>query len=285
MQNKHIAIIGPTGIGKSQYSYKLQDRFKSEIISVDAYQIYKGFDIGTAKVSQHLLKSIPHHFINEKQAEEHYSAAEFCEACESLLHNTKSHYILVGGTAFYMYAFLHKYAFSQEAKTNQELRAHLNQRYESEGFETLMEELKSLSYQTALNVPKNNKHRLVRSLETVLLTGKAPSLEKTSLVRSDIHLIGLTTSRNTLYNNINKRVIDMINQGFIEEVNTLKRLYPINAPAFKAIGYLDIVDYLSGRISKEDMILSIQKKTRNLAKRQLTWLRKFKNVEWITLDD
>ena len=111
MQNKNIAIIGPTGIGKSEYSYTLQDRFKSEIISVDAYQIYKGFDIGTAKVSKTLLQSIPHHFIDEKCPTENYSVADFCSACQTLLNRKQNHYILVGGTAFYMYAFLHSYSF------------------------------------------------------------------------------------------------------------------------------------------------------------------------------
>ena len=279
----HLAIIGPTGIGKSDLALMLAQESPQafEIISADAYQVYRGFDIGTGKVSPKTLQAIPHHFINCLEPQERYSVAEFCKNTQALLDQQNKAYIIAGGTAFYSYALLHQYPFDDE-KTDLSLQKKLEDRFEEEGGTLLLEELREKDPDSAKRIPATHKHALIRALILSTSHKKASQRrQKSQKPRPDIKVIGLEVPRDILYKRINKRVETLIEAGWIEEVRALIEHIPEDAPAFKAIGYRDVLDYIYGTISKESLIERIQQKTRQFAKRQLTWYRKFQDVYWM----
>ena len=279
----HVAIIGPTGIGKSDLALILAQESPQafEIISADAYQVYRGFDIGTGKVSSETLQSIPHHFINFLEPQERYSVAMFCKNTQRLLDQQNKHYIIAGGTAFYSYALLHQYPFDDE-KTDLKLQKKLEKRFEEEGGSLLLEELREKDPDSAKRIPATHKHALIRALLLSTSPKKASQRrQKSQTPRPDIKVIGLRAPRDIVYKRINKRVETLIKAGWVEEVRALIEYIPEDAPAFKAIGYRDVLDYIYGTISKKSLIERIQQKTRQFAKRQLTWYRKFQNVYWM----
>jgi tRNA dimethylallyltransferase len=280
-----LIIIGPTAIGKSALAIEKAQDLGAEIISADAFQVYKYMDIGTAKVSKDIRNQIPHHLIDIKEPQENYSVAEFMNLTKNIINDLRAKnkpIIICGGTIFYIYAFLYNYQFNKE-KSDPEYRQKLEKTAKEYNSEYLWNKLNKIDPKAANNIHPNNTKKIIRQLEIYYQYNKLPSKIriKSKKPRADVSIIGLKTEREKLYTLINKRVDLMIEQGLIEEVRHLLNKYPDNSQAFEAVGYKETIQYLKGSITKEEMIELIKQKSRNFAKRQLTWLKNFENVKWI----
>jgi tRNA dimethylallyltransferase len=285
MEKDITLIIGPTAIGKSALAIAQARKTDAEIISADAFQVYRGMDIGTAKVTKAIRAEITHHLIDIKDPNQDYSVAEFLNLTAQIIQNLrkkKKPIIICGGTGFYMNAFINGFDLPEMDK-NPELRACLTKKMALVGTAPLWEELNKIDPKTASLINKNDPKRIIRALEIYTQTKTLPSLlRKQALApRKDIKIIGLTAPREIIYDNINKRVDQMYQTGLLEEVKSLWQKYGDSQKAFEAIGYKETILCLKGSITKPEMLELVKKKTRNFAKRQLTWYRRFKNVEWI----
>ena len=283
---KNITVIlGPTGIGKSKYAIDLAQQSGAEIISADAFQVYKEFDVGTAKVSLAEQQLVPHHLIDTLTPTTPYSVVQFQQEALSLvqtLTEQKKPIIICGGTAYYLMSFLYNYDFSQSPKSDPIVRAKLEDRLLIEGKDLLLCELKQIDPVLYEKIDQGNPRRLIRALEIFELTGKPPSSFKIEgPLRQDCTIIGLTTDRDTVYDKINTRVDKMIQNGLIEEVSYLLTKFPKTAPAFQALGYKQCIEFLEGKCDKDNTIDQIKTLTRRFAKRQLTWFKRIENVKWI----
>lgn len=276
-------ILGPTGIGKSAYAVDLAQKTGAEIISADAYQVYQHFDIGTGKVTSDEMAGIPHHLIDIIEPTHPYDVVQFQSQTNQIIQNKPDTPIIIcGGTAYYLMAFLYNYDFSKSPESDPKIRDMLEERLNNDGKETLLEELKQIDPAMFQKIDADNPRRLIRALEIYHLTGQPPSSFKIEgPLRTDCHIIGLTTERDKIYDKINRRVDHMIELGLIEEVEELLNQYPQDAPAFQALGYKQCIDYLQGTCDKDSMIDQIKTLTRRFAKRQLTWFKRLENVNWI----
>jgi tRNA dimethylallyltransferase len=280
---KIIAVIGPTGIGKSDFALDLARKNNAEIISADAFQVYRYMDIGTAKVSLSVRQEIPHYLIDIKDPDEAYSVAEFLSLVRQKIVDIqarKKSVIICGGTAFYLRAFLYNYQFVQEG-VDAGLRAGILAEIQEIGNAAAWEKLHKLDPAAAKIIEPQNTKRLIRAFEIYEQTKQLPSemRKKAEQPRTDTQIIELTAPRELIYDRINQRVDRMICDGLIEEVeNLLKMGYNPQLLAFQALGYKETIQYLNGTMTKLDMIEYIKQKTRNFAKRQLTWYKRFENV-------
>tara|TARA_A100001015_G_scaffold96156_1_gene106883 strand:+ start:2258 stop:3121 length:864 start_codon:yes stop_codon:yes gene_type:complete len=278
-------IIGPTGIGKSSYAIKLAQELNAEIISADAYQVYKGMDIGTAKISKEEQKIVPHHLIDIRNPDEAYNVTDFLNYTKEIIKNTKKHIIICGGNGLFARAFLYNYAFPN-APSNPKIRKKLENQYGTGGKQSLWNLLNSIDPISASKIHPNNRHHLLRALEIFEITKKPASHIKhqSTHPRNDTKIIGLTTDKNRVINRIHTRVDSMIKQGLIEEVSKLKKEdYTQNLPALKCIGYKECFDYLNNSITLEEMIDLIKVHTQQFSKQQMTWFKKIQNVTWKTI--
>ena len=275
-------VIGPTGIGKSDYAISLAKQTGAQIISADAYQVYRGMDIGTAKVSAELQRSVTHHLIDILDPNEPYSVHEFLSRTNTLIQSASSPYIICGGTGLYTHALLHD--FSLAAPSNPRLRAELTDMYTIDNGATLHAQLTQRDPQSATTIHPNNKHRLIRALEIAMITNEKPSeLKQRRTQRTDIAIIGLTSSRDTIRDRIDTRVDAMMAQGFRDEVRQLCKRYPTIPPALHAIGYKQLSDHLIQNTPLDEAVEQIKIKTKQFAKRQLTWYRRLNHVKWIDI--
>ena len=258
-----IAVVGPTGVGKTKLSIELAKKYKGIIISVDATQIYKGLDIGSAKVTEEEKQGIKHYLLDIKNPGEDYSVADFQKDARKIIADNKDkNIILVGGTGLYLKALLYDYHF-QEFK---------NVDYSKFSNEELLAMCREIDPNVDIHV--NNRIRLENYLKR---EGKC---EKSSELLYDVKFIGLTTDRNILYDKINKRVDEMFELGLVDEVKDLYKKYPNSKILKRAIGYKEIIAYLNKEISLEDAIDLIKKNSRHYAKRQYTWFNNQMPVKW-----
>ncbi len=281
---KVLAIVGPTGTGKSELAIYLAKKFSGEIINCDAFQVYKYLDIGTAKPSLEERKKVPHHLFDVFEPCEESNAAQFSKLAEKVIEevlNRKNLPILVGGTGLYL-RFI-EYGFF-ELKIPETLKREVREKVKKNP-EEAYRELEKLDPEYAKKIGPKDWVRIGRALEVIYATGKPfsyfhkiYSFEKNP--RYSILKIGLILPRKVLYERINQRVYQMISQGWIREVKELIEKYPIDCPAFKAIGYRYLALYLKGKLSLEDAIYLIQRDTRRYAKRQITWFKKEKGIHW-----
>ena len=287
---KIIAIVGPTGVGKSELAIFLGEKLSGEIINFDSLQFYKELNIGTAKPGEEERKRIPHHLYDLLELNEEFNAAKFVEIADNLIKEIWERGkipILVGGTGLYLRAF--EYGLFP-IEVPKEIRENLRKRVDQD-LSSLYEELKRLDPEYAQKISPKDKVRITRALEVIYTTGKPISYfhkENPFFVkkRYNIIKIGLNLPRKELYKKINLRVIKMIEKGWIEEVkNLLEKGYSIELKPFKAIGYKYIIYYLQGRLSLEKAIELIQRDTRHYAKRQLTWFKKEPDVYWFSPDE
>jgi len=287
---KIIAIVGPTGVGKSELAIFLGEKLSGEIINFDSLQFYKELNIGTAKPGEEERKRIPHHLYDLLELNEEFNAAKFVEIADNLIKEIWERGkipILVGGTGLYLRAF--EYGLFP-IEVPKEIRENLRKRVDQD-LSSLYEELKRLDPEYAQKISPKDKVRITRALEVIYTTGKPISYfhkENPFFVkkRYNIIKIGLNLPRKELYKKINLRVIKMIEKGWIEEVkNLLEKGYSIELKPFKAIGYKYIIYYLQGRLSLEKAIELIQRDTRRYAKRQLTWFKKDPDVYWFSSDE
>ncbi|QQT90926.1 tRNA (adenosine(37)-N6)-dimethylallyltransferase MiaA [Peptoniphilus harei] len=277
-----LIITGPTGIGKTEISLKLANKYKGEIISSDSMQIYKKLDIGTAKVD--LDKTdIPHHMVDILEAHENFSVADFKFKAKEIISDINRRGglpILVGGTGLYINSIVYNLDFT-ETKADYEYREELRKILEEKGSEFLYNKLFNLNKDMAAKIHPNNGQRIIRALE-ILKSGN----EKENNFRQEnedynLIFIGLNMDRERLYEIINSRVDKMIELGLVDEVRSLlDKGLDKNSQSLKAIGYKEVISYLEGEIEYSEMIDLIKKNSRHYAKRQLTWFRRDGRIKW-----
>jgi tRNA dimethylallyltransferase len=284
-----VFIVGPTAVGKSKVAYYLAKRINFEIISCDSMQVYREMDIGTSKPSTKLTGEIPHHLIDQIKPNEEFNVAKFKDKVLILiqkLHQKQKIPLLVGGSGLYMQVLLDGLF---EEKKDKRIREKLKRQVNSEGINSLYEKLKEVDPETAGNVHPNNKRRIIRALEVYYNLGLPISIAKKRTKgiyeKYNVHLFGLMRPRQDLYKRINQRVDKMIKEGLIEEVKTVKEKYNLSKTAKEAIGYKEIIAYLEGKYSLEEAIRIIKRNTRHLAKKQLTWFRREKRIQWVHIKE
>jgi len=285
---KVIVIAGPTASGKTSLSIDLAKKIDGEIVSSDSMQIYKDMTIGTAKPTIQEMDGIPHYLLDFVSPDTRYSVADFKKdaecAIDSILKKGKVP-IIVGGTGLYIDTLIYGVEYP-EIEFDEEYRNQLMEIAKSnEGLEKLYYEAEKIDPQAIQKISQNDKKRITRILELYKATGKTKTeLEKISRangVKYDYRVFAINMDREKLYERINLRVDIMIEQGLIEEVENLVKKYENFPTAMQGLGYKEVVEFLDGKISKEEMIDKIKQETRRYAKRQLTWFRKNKNIVWI----
>lgn len=291
MKEKLLIILGPTAVGKTDLSIDIALRFNGEIISGDSMQVYKGMDIGTAKIKPEEMKGIPHYFIDLFSPDHFFSVAEFQEMASgkiSEINRRGNLAIIAGGTGLYIKSVIQQYKFP-EAASDETYRHELKEWAEKQGNEALHRKLAAIDPVTADRLHINDLKRVIRALEVYQTTGKPLSrhLEEQNLhIPYDLLMIGLTMDRLRLYERINRRVDLMIEKGLIEEVSELlTQGYDERFTSMQGIGYKEIIKYLRGEISLEDAIEWIKQGTRKFAKRQLSLFRSLPDVYWFDMAD
>lgn len=286
-----ILIVGPTGVGKTKLSLILANKLKSEIISADSMQIYKGMDIGTAKVCREIQKNIRHYLIDIVNPDEEYNVSNFqidaFKIIDKLLYENKSP-IIVGGTGLYINSLVYKLKFGED-KPDEEYRNMLWDLYESEGSKPILDLLKSTDPDSLKTIDENNIKRLIRAIEYCHTTGQKYS-EKNDNFREEnkdykFHIYCLHEERSKLYDRINHRVDEMIGEGLIDEVRYLITNYDKNSIAFKGIGYKEVIDYLDNKVDYDEMLRLLKRNSRRLAKRQYTWFKRDNRINWINIGE
>ena len=289
-REKLVAIVGPTATGKTELSLELAEQFHGEIISGDSMQVYRGMDIGTAKAAPHELARVPHHLIDIIYPAEEYSVALFQQSATRLITEINQRGrlpFLVGGTGLYIESVTHRFQFSQSAQ-DPELRDRLQRIAETEGVESLHARLAAVDPITAERLHPNDVKRVIRALEIYENTGCKMSDYQIRAEQSpyDLVMIGLTMERKILYQRINERVDRMIEAGLVEEVRRLlDQGYSPSLTSMQGLGYKELIPYLYGEITLEKAIQDIKKRTRHFAKRQLSWFRRMKEIQWFDVTD
>lgn len=284
-----LVIVGPTAVGKTELSLQLAKRFNGEIISGDSMQVYRRMDIGTAKVSIEERQIIQHHLVDIIEPHEAFSVADFqrlaLEAIATIQSKGKLP-ILVGGTGLYVKSVLYypQYSFADRPRNN-ELRDRWEQFAATYGAKALWEEAHKVDPISTTRLHPNDKRRLIRILELSEQKhfNNDPSYWQGENMQSPFHfyMIGLTMPREMLYARINSRVTMMMEDGLADEVKKLiEELDDIEVTSMQSLGYKEMIPYLHGEVNLEDTIALIQKRTRQFAKRQLTWFRHMPEIEW-----
>jgi tRNA dimethylallyltransferase len=282
-----IFIAGPTAVGKSEISLALAEKIGGEIISVDSMQVYRGLDIGTAKPSAAERKKIPHHLIDICDLTENFDAAQFIRLAQKAVGEIQSRNkipIFCGGTGLYFKAYLS--GLGEAPSANLELRAEL----ESLPFEQLLRELKERDPAAYEKIDKQNPRRVIRAIEVIRLTGRKFSEQRAEwkeqgAVSANFFFNCFTRSADDLHARINARVDAMFMRGLVDETRELlKHGLEQNKTAMQAIGYRQVVEHLRGERDLAETIDLVKIKTRQFAKRQLTWFRHQGNCQWIELE-
>lgn len=286
-----IILTGPTSVGKTGLSIRLAHKLSGEIISADSMQVYRHMDIGTAKITKEQMKGIRHHLIDILDPTEEYNVSRFKEeAAKAVLQISQrgKQPIIAGGTGFYIQALLYDIDFSDNAQTD--YRKELFETASKYGNEYLFEMLKKADPGAASYLHANDVKRVTRALEFYKETGMRISEHnekehKKGSVYDHLYFV-LNMPREMLYKNIDKRVDDMIENGLVDEVRTLKSMgCTEDMVSMKGLGYKEILRYLNGDLSLDEAIYTIKKGTRHFAKRQLTWFRRERDVIWINKDE
>ncbi|MFC7441505.1 tRNA (adenosine(37)-N6)-dimethylallyltransferase MiaA [Laceyella putida] len=284
MKSKVLVLVGPTAVGKTALSIELAKRFDGEIISGDSMQVYRGMDIGTAKITPEEQSGIPHHLIDIIDPDTPFSVQEYQRLAREKIaevHGRGRYPMLVGGTGLYIESVIHDYDMPH-VKENQELRQELSRLAAERGNEVLHARLREVDPETAEKLHPNDTRRMIRALEVYHVTGTPFSrLKGKGTSPYEACWIGLTMPREQLYDRINKRVDLMLEQGLVEEVKRLKEKgYHLGLTSMQAIGYKEIMSYLSGNLTLEEAVYLIKQGSRKYAKRQLSWFRRIKEMHW-----
>lgn len=284
-----IVIVGPTAVGKTKLSIEVSKAFNGEVISGDSMQVYKGMDIGTAKISQEEMEGIVHHLIDIKNPDEPYSVADFTEQVRETARQIISRGkrpIVAGGTGLYIQALIDNYQF-EEKQTDPAVRLNLEYEAKQLGIDHLYERLQQIDPKEAEKIPVQNERRIIRALEIYELTGKTKSewndKESNFHLFEDSILIGLEMERTILYDRINERVDQMIVNGLVEEVYSFYKKGYEDYQSMKGIGYKEFIPYFKGEWTKEEAIERLKRNSRRFAKRQMTWFKNKMNLHWYTI--
>ncbi len=288
---KVIAVCGPTAAGKTEYAIEIALSLNGEIISCDSMQLYKYMDIGSAKPSSDELSTVPHHLIGVVDPREKFSAAKYKELALAAVHDIASRGkipVIAGGTGLYLDSLIYDMDFAAEPPVDASYRKELYEIAESEGAHALHELLKREDPVSASRIHENNVKRVVRALEAVRCGSSIADFSNDLKPSKDIEpiLVGLKRDRQELYDRINRRVDIMIEHGLEDEVRYLSSLgLTKDDISMKGIGYKEIFDYIEGICTLGEAAEAIKKNTRHYAKRQMTWLKRYDDMKWFTLDE
>ena len=284
MKTKVLFILGPTAVGKTAVSVEIAKLFNGEIISCDSVQIFKGLDIGSAKVTEEEKQNIPHHLIDIKEPTETFTSFQFVEEMKKKIKEITERGklpIVVGGTSLYVKSLILNYNFGGVG-VDEEFRAKLNRLLEEKGLESLYSKLSYENKELAEKIDRFNPQRVIRALEISHFQGEKKSAES----EIDSLIFALTDDRKNLYERINRRVDIMLKNGLVEEVQDLKNAgVSRECQSMKAIGYKEVYAYLDGEITYEKMVEEIKQHSRNYAKRQFTFLRGMENINYIQVEN
>ena len=287
MKEKVIVICGPTASGKTALSIELAKQINGEVVSADSMQIYKDMDIGTAKPTNEEMQGIKHYLLDFVSQEERYSVAQYKQdaksAIKEIIAKGKTP-IIVGGTGLYIDSLIYEIEYS-DIKIDESYRNELEKIVEEKGLNELYKMAMQIDPIAMEKISPNDKKRIMRVLEIYKSTGKTKTQQEEESRRKpveyDYKVFAINWDREILYQRINKRVDIMIEQGLIEEVKKILQKYEQFPTAMQGLGYKEVVDYINGIYTKEEMIEKIKMETRRYAKRQLTWFRKNKQTIWL----
>ena len=281
-----LAIVGPTASGKTALSVTLAKLLDAEIINGDSMQVYKGLDIGTAKITTDEMDGVPHHLFDIIEADETFSVAHYQTVVRKEIEEIQSRGklpIIVGGTGLYVQSVLYDFRFTEEA-SDVEVRNRLEKELEEIGPEHLYQRLEQLDPIDAKKIHPNNHRRIIRALEIIEVTGKTKGEHEQNVGKNALYdhlIVGLEMERDLLYDRIDRRVDRMMEQGFLDEAETLWNMGIRNMQSVQAIGYKELHQYIEGKIPLDVAIQLIKKNSRNYAKRQMTYFRNKLAIEWI----
>lgn len=292
MKEKLVVILGPTGVGKTALSLGLAKALNGEIISCDSMQIYKYMDIGSDKILSHQQEGIRHHMLDLVYPDEDFTVSDYKNISEEIISNLNSENklpLLVGGTGLYINSLVYKLNFTK-VEANQELRDELEEEAKEMGNEYVHSKLKKVDPESAERIHPNDLKRVIRALEIYKESGKTMAEYNKNFrqpnLKYDLYMVGLTMDRTKLYERINKRVDLMIEDGLLNEVSSLlEKGYTQDMVSMQGIGYKELIEYLEGNISLEESVELIKQKSRNYAKRQLTWFRRDERINWYNKDN
>ena len=289
---KVIVICGPTASGKTKLSIEVAKMVNGEIVSADSMQIYKDMTIGTAKPTTEEMQGIKHYLIDFVSPDKRYSVAEYkndaTNAIEEIISKGKTP-IVVGGTGLYVNSLIYEIEYPS-VELDMNYRKKLEEIAEKEGLYRLYEMAMKVDKLAMKKISQNDKKRICRVLEIYHATGKTKTQieieSRANKPKYDYLVFGISMDREKLYDRINKRVDIMIEDGLIDEVKKELNKYDDFPTAMQGLGYKEVVEYINGDTTKEEMIEKIKMETRRYAKRQLTWFRRYDNITWIDgLDD
>ncbi|CAH1192667.1 tRNA dimethylallyltransferase [Paenibacillus auburnensis] len=286
-KHKVLVLLGPTAVGKTRLSLELAAAYNAEIISGDSMQVYRGMDIGTAKITTAEMKGIPHHLIDIHDPEDAYSAAEFQEQGKRLIEEISARGklpFIVGGTGLYIESLCYGFRFS-EAVADEAFRSEQDAFAEEHGAEALHARLAAVDPDSAARLHPNDRRRIIRALEIhhqTKVTLSAAQADQKKESPYELCLIGLTMDRKILYKRIEDRIDQMLEQGLIQEVQgLLDKGYNRSLVSLQGLGYKEIAAYLAGELTQEEAVTLLKRDTRRFAKRQLSWFRHMKEIQWI----
>lgn len=284
-----ISIVGPTASGKTELATDLALKFGGEIVSADSMQVYKEFEISTAKPNLAQRSKVKHHLIDILHVNEEFSVAQYKELAKEAVINIHARGklpFLVGGTGLYIDSFLKNIEFEIKNTSNEKIRKQLEEKSNSELFEIL----KKIDPKSAQNIHINNKKRIIRAIEFFYTSGYPISIQtensKNNSSPYKVCKIGLNfKNREILYGRINMRVEKMFGLGLVKEVENISKNINLSKTANGAIGYKEILEYINGKADLDTAKENLKKATRNYAKRQITWFKRDSEINWIYPDD
>ncbi|WP_433946561.1 tRNA (adenosine(37)-N6)-dimethylallyltransferase MiaA [Paenibacillus sp. SN-8-1] len=288
-KSKLLVLVGPTAIGKTRMSIELAKMFNCEIISGDSMQVYRGMDVGTAKITPSEMGGVPHHLIDVLSPDEPFSVALFQEYCNKLIPEitSRGHLpFIVGGTGLYVESVCYEFKFT-DAGADEEFREEQLRYAQEHGAEALHARLALIDPGSAERLHPNDQRRIVRALEIYHLTGQTLSSQLALQKKRspyDLCIIGLTMDRQLLYNRIEARIDEMMGQGLVQEVKSLlDKGYSTNLVAMQGLGYKEIAEHLVGGVPLEEAVFKLKRDTRRYAKRQLSWFRHMHDIHWVDM--
>lgn len=285
---KLVFIVGPTGTGKSNLAINVANKINGEIISCDSMQIYRNMDIGTAKVTKREQELVRHHLLDVAEPTDTFDVSTYQKYAENIIQNLfleNKTPIFAGGTGLYVNSIIYPMSFSKNER-NEKLRSELKSYYQKHGASALHEKLEELDEESANKLHENDIKRVIRAIEIALSGEKKSSLDEMKKPKYDYVMVGLNTDREILYERINKRVDLMFENGLIEEVKTLlNRGVDFDNQSMQAIGYKEFKGFFDGELSIDEVKELIKKNSRNYAKRQITWFKKYENIKWFDVSE
>jgi tRNA dimethylallyltransferase len=288
---KLLVLVGPTAVGKTKLSLEIAKMYGCEIISGDSMQVYRGMDIGTAKIPIEEQQGIPHHLIDIIDPDEAFSVSAFQQNAEQLIqaiHSREHLPFIVGGTGLYIESLCYQFQFS-EASADEAFRLEQAAFLEKFGEQALHEKLRLADPISAERLHPNNTRRVIRALEILHVTGTTLSAQlagQQKLSPYDLCIIGLTMDRGLLYKRIEQRIDQMLEQGLVEEVQRLvAQGFTQDFVSMQGLGYKEIIRYLQGEYTLDEAVTLLKRDTRHYARRQLSWFRHMKDIQWVDVTE